>query len=100
MILSKYGPKLDQLVYEWSLFLASWYLYVSTFKFGSGTSLRKPNLSTPGVESGISKLIHYIATPALAAEDSDGLVALAELLDFAVEQPAVVAVIAAAECAA
>ena len=28
-------------------FLKNWYLYGSTFKFGGGTSLPKPNLSTP-----------------------------------------------------
>ena len=28
-------------------FLKNWYLYGSTFKFRGGTSLSKPNLSTP-----------------------------------------------------
>ena len=28
-------------------FLKNWYLYGSTFKFRGGTSLPKPNLSTP-----------------------------------------------------
>ena len=45
---SNFGQKLDWLVYEWvTFFLKNWYLYGSTFKFRGGTSLPKPNLSTP-----------------------------------------------------
>ena len=45
---SKFGQKLDRLVYEWVTFSwKNWYLYGSTFKFRGSTSLPKPNLSTP-----------------------------------------------------
>ena len=45
VICSKFGP-----IGIWMghFFLKNWYLYGSTTKFGGGTSLPKPNLSTPG----------------------------------------------------
>ena len=46
---SKFGPKLDQLIYVWMghFFLKNWYLYESIFKFHGSTSLLKSNLSNP-----------------------------------------------------
>ena len=44
-IWSKIGPIGIWMGY---FFLKNWYLYGSTFKFHGGTSLPKPNLSTPG----------------------------------------------------
>ena len=53
-ILEKLGDFAQNLAQNWSdwymngsLFLENWYLYGSTFKFCGGTSLPKPNLSTP-----------------------------------------------------
>ena len=53
-ILEKIGNFVQNLVQNWAdwymngyFFLKNWYLYGSTFKFHGGTSLPKPNLSTP-----------------------------------------------------
>ena len=53
-ILEKIGNIVQNLAQNWAdwymnglLFLENWYLYGSTFKFRGGTSLPKPNLSTP-----------------------------------------------------
>ena len=48
VILFKIWPKIG-LIGKWMgyFFLKNWYLYGSTFKFSGGTSLPKPNLSTP-----------------------------------------------------
>ena len=50
VILLKISPKIEQIGMRMGHFLLkNWYFYVSTFKFRGGTSLPKPNLSTPGV---------------------------------------------------
>ena len=53
-ILEKVGNFVQNLAQNWAdwymnglLFLKNWYLYGATFKFRGGTSLPKPNLSTP-----------------------------------------------------
>ena len=58
---SKFCPKLVRLIYEWIIF--SWkigiYMYGSTLKFCSGTSLPKPNLSTlPGFSWELKQHVH------------------------------------------
>ena len=48
MILLKNWPKIRPIgIWMGHFFLKNWYLYGSTFKFHCGTSLPKPNLSTP-----------------------------------------------------
>ena len=48
VILFKIGPKIGPIgIWIGYFFLKNWYLYGSTFKFCGGTSLPKPNLSTP-----------------------------------------------------
>ena len=49
VILFKIWPKIGQIgIWMGYFFLKNWCLYGSTFKFCGGTSLPKPNLSTPG----------------------------------------------------
>ena len=44
----KIGPKIGPIgIWMGYFFLKNWYLYGSIFKFCGGTSLPKPNLSTP-----------------------------------------------------
>ena len=48
VILFKTWPKIGPIgIWMGYFFLKNWYLYGSTFKFRGGTSLPKPNLSTP-----------------------------------------------------
>ena len=48
VILFKIWPKIGPIgIWIGYFFLKNWYLYGSTFKFCGGTSLPKPNLSTP-----------------------------------------------------
>ena len=48
VILFKIWPKIGPIsIWMGYFFLKNWYLYGSTFKFHGGTSLPKPNLSTP-----------------------------------------------------
>ena len=48
VILLKIWPEIEQIdIWMGYFFLKNWYLYGSTFKFCCGTSLLKPNLSTP-----------------------------------------------------
>ena len=48
VILIKIWPKIRPIgIWMGRFFLKNWYLYGSTFKFRGGTSLPKPNLSTP-----------------------------------------------------
>ena len=48
VILCKIWPKIGPIgIWMGYFFLKNWYLYGSTFKFRGGTSLPKPNLSTP-----------------------------------------------------
>ena len=48
VILFKIWPKIRPIgIWMGYLFLKNWYLYGSTFKFRGGTTLPKPNLSTP-----------------------------------------------------
>ena len=50
VILFKIWPKIRPIgIWMGYFFLKKWYLYGSTFKFRGGTSLPKPNLSTPRV---------------------------------------------------
>ena len=52
VILFKIWPKIGPIViWMGYFFLKNWYLYGSTFKFHGGTSLPKPNLSTPRAPS-------------------------------------------------
>ena len=48
VILLKIWPKIGPIgIWMGHFFLKNWYLYGPTFKFRGGTSLPKPNLSTP-----------------------------------------------------
>ena len=52
VILFKIWPKIGPIgIWMGYLFLKKWYLYGSTFKFCGGTSLPKPNLSTPPIRA-------------------------------------------------
>ena len=68
VILLKIWPKIGPIGIRMSrFFLKNWYLYGSAFKFHGGTSLPKPNLSTPQVptmhvESKI-KCVHDLCAP-------------------------------------